>query len=733
MSIAVVEDHYISAAHERSAFAVLDPFYSSREFIPEPGLADKDNVPWLYGEAELECWRLSALIREMQAAGLKVGYPGRFHTPASRVTFRCDVESELASGKTVGIRAVGDVAVSIGTVEIYRNSASEELHRIVIPEGMSPGDWILNIDLMSDHGDPPGILIEDCVFSTAHAKWQWSDGGDRWSVPMRFPQIRSGVPPHRMELPELTLRPEIQSGEIIDFGRELFGRVVFSCEGRPALFVGESIAEALCGDPRDFEQLTTLAEGGSGRWISAHPLAFRYIRITGGALEDVECLVQFHPAKYRGAFACSDTILTRIWMNSSYTLRLCMRDFLIDGIKRDRLPWTGDLAMSMMANAYSFADAEIVRRTLTALGRAGISEKDINGIVDYSMWWIISEDLYQLYFADHEHLSREWPRVKKCLEHLRDRCDRDGLLRPKPDTWLFIDWVDVEKLTALQILWWWTQISGAALAERMREPACAKHWRERAESLAGVLYSKAWDYEVGAWRAHPDKPSEISRHANLLAVISGLPPSTHGAGIRNVLLGSDLTAVGTPYMKGFECMALNRLQETGKVLSVLRSYWGGMLDHGATTFWEAYDPEQKDESKYSFYGRPFAKSLCHAWSTGPAALLPSVVMGIRPTADGWKHFTVAPDLSGLEWACSTVPTPYGDIQVNIDLQNVSIHVPAGTTLEFRQRSYHGPVQVTENLDKCESRAGFAFKPNSKCEYPTLSVAADYEGHDRNSK
>ena len=78
----------------------------------------------------------------------------------------------------------------------------------------------------------------------------------------------------------------------------------------------------------------------------------------------------------------ADTLLNDIWFKSAYTLRLCMHEFLMDGIKRDRLPWAGDLAMSMMVNAYTFADREIVRRTIAMLGREGIAQTDINDIAD---------------------------------------------------------------------------------------------------------------------------------------------------------------------------------------------------------------------------------------------------------------------------------------------------------------------------------------------------------------
>jgi hypothetical protein len=46
-----------------------------------------------------------------------------------------------------------------------------------------------------------------------------------------------------------------------------------------------------------------------------------------------------------------------------------------------------------------------------------------------------------------------------------------------------------------------------------------------------------------------------------------------------------------------------------------------MLDLGATTFWEGFNPAEKGEEHLVFYDRPYAKSLCHAWSSAPVFLL----------------------------------------------------------------------------------------------------------------
>ena len=437
----------------------------------------------------------------------------------------------------------------------------------------------------------------------------------------------------------------------------------------------------------------------NGIWKSKSPLAFRYLFADVKNANDIQCNALFYPACYKGAFACSDSLLTRIWMNSAYTLRLCMNDFLTDGVKRDRLPWAGDLAMSMMANAYSFGDAEIVRRSLTVLGRAGIKNTDINGTIDYSLWWIISQDRYQMYLGDPAHLKREWPRIKETLDLLLTRCDNSGFLNPGQkefgQNWLFIDWVDQEKWTALQILWWWTQQCGSQLAKRAGDAQTSFRWQNISNALKVNLLQKAWSKDQRLWLGNPEFPDRMSRHANFLAIVSGLATVDQFAGIRKMLTTDEINTVGTPYMAGFENMALARLGDIQYMFSRVREYWGGMLGQGATTFWEAYDLKQQGKEKYSFYGRPYAKSLCHAWSAGPAAFLPSEILGLRPLEDGWKRFTVDPNLGLLKWVSATVPTAFGNIMVDVNGNNMTLNIPAGTVAEWNGKSIAGPRVVNE--------------------------------------
>jgi len=685
----------ISLAHQRSRFAVIDPVYHAAAISPEPDIK-QGAPPWLYGEAEVECWRLQVLRRRVTEAKLHVGYPGVFHEAFRKVSFRCAIPDGQTLPPDLRLRAVGDVTVTCGGQMVYQGAASNVYHRVILSGTLPVNARILQVDLETG-GEPPGLLVEDGPLVTGVAPWQWSCDGASWTSAVGFAQTRSGVPPHALEVPAVTLKPAFKDG-LYDFGREILGRVVLRAKvkTRPVVFVGESIAEVWDDAPEHSEQSPVVVPDGEGCWLTAHPLAFRYLRVTAAEPEEVECRALFSPARYRGAFACSEERLTRIWMNSAYTHRLCQFDFVLDGIKRDRLPWVDNMILSAAVESYAFGDPELLRRTLTVMGRTS-DTSDINGIVDYNFIWVIGHDALQQYFADAAYLRREWTRIKAMIDRMAAKCDSNGLFRPQQNGWVFIDWVDFDKNMSLQVMWLWAQRAGVRLAERMSDSATATAWARRADALENILFEKAWDKRAGAWM-DPDKATQPSRHANVLAVVSGLAGRLNTRGILEVLKGRDAEPLSSPSMSYYKISALSQLGDPSAALASLRDVWGGMLDRGATTFWETYSPEERGDNAYALYGRPYAKSLCHAWGTGPVVLLPQMVLGIVPTADGWKRFRVEPKLGELKWACATVPCRSGDIRVEVEDGWMMLHVPDGTTAEYGSRVFSGPCSVKVELE-----------------------------------
>jgi hypothetical protein len=159
----------------------------------------------------------------------------------------------------------------------------------------------------------------------------------------------------------------------------------------------------------------------------------------------------------------------------------------------------------------------------------------------------------------------------------------------------------------------------------------------------------------------------------------------------NVLLNDKVQKITTPYMRFYELEALCVLGEQNYVRKEIKDYWGGMLDLGATSFWEKYDPGEKGAQHYAMYGRSFGKSLCHAWGASPIYLLGKYFLGVKPLSPGYKEFLVEPKLGGLKWMDGTVPTPDGKIDVYCDLKEIRIKSSGKGTGVLLFKSLSKPV------------------------------------------
>ena len=95
------------------------------------------------------------------------------------------------------------------------------------------------------------------------------------------------------------------------------------------------------------------------------------------------------------------------------------------------------------------------------------------------------------------------------------------------------------------------------------------------------------------------------------------------------------------------------------------------------------------------YGRPYGKSLCHAWGASPVYLLGKYYLGVRPTKPGYAEYVIEPHLGDLDWLKGDVPTPHGMIHVEMDRHHVKVLATEGCgTLYVAGRE----IPVTSNAE-----------------------------------
>ena len=492
------------------------------------------------------------------------------------------------------------------------------------------------------------------------------------------------TPPSGYHLERRPLRPvaceRIDSRRTLyDFGREVFGYLKLSNqEGHISVCYGESREEAL-----DADYCETLDRLGPNH-REPDSKAFRYVTVTcddaGASYDDVWMEFEYTPfdAGRSGDFRCSDELVNRIWQVAAYTLDLTTRDFFMDGIKRDRWTWSGDAIQSYLMNYYLRFDTECVKRTIRQLRGKDPVTAHVNTIMDYTFYWFKSIYDYYMYTADKDFVREMWPRMVSLMDYVERRLDTDGMAQGQPDDWIFVDWVDFPMHKRGTLCF--EQILLMKALETMA--LCAKllghksDYRIKAEQLRNRIKQTFWSYDRKAYlhaiedgRMNP----QVTKFPNMFAILYGLAYEEERQEImRSVMLNPDIPAITTPYMRFYELETLCLDQRHVEVLSEMRQYWGGMLDEGATTFWEKYVPSEQGRQHLAMYGRPYGKSLCHAWGAAPLYLLGRYFLGVRPTKPGYEEFEVQPMLGDLEWMEGTVPTPFGTIHVEVNRHHVRV-------------------------------------------------------------
>jgi len=178
---------------------------------------------------------------------------------------------------------------------------------------------------------------------------------------------------------------------------------------------------------------------------------------------------------------------------------------------------------------------------------------------------------------------------------------------------------------------------------------------------------------------------------NAMAVFSGVADAPMTSSIYGKVLSQPATQPVTPYFNYFVISAMAQAGYTDQGLALIRQQWGSMLQAGATSFWEVYDPTCPSNPDFhscltSFFNsvddqgtsRLFV-SLAHAWSSGPAPWLQQNVLGVNALAPGYRTVEIRPDLAGLQWARGTVPTPAGNVSISIEGvgSRVDLQIPSG--------------------------------------------------------
>ncbi|MDR1746093.1 MAG: alpha-L-rhamnosidase [Tannerella sp.] len=470
---------------------------------------------------------------------------------------------------------------------------------------------------------------------------------------------------------------------LLDFGKEIQGGIQLVTSGagnhrgvKLRIRFGESVSEAMSqiGDRqgatndhamRDFitevPWLGVTETGNSG---------FRFVRIdllepnVSLGLKEVNAIFTYRDIPYLGSFRCNDERLNRIWLTGAYTVHLNMQEYIWDGIKRDRLVWLGDLHPEVMTVCHVFGYNEVIPKSLDLARDITPLPGWMNGMCSYSLWWIIIHRDWYRYQGDLSYLKQQRAYLSELLRLLFTKVDASG--REHLDGGgRFLDWPSSPNTkgvdAGLQALMALALDAGAELCAVLGDRELARQCTETSQRM----------------KAQQSDPNDLKQAAALLALADMTPARQANDEVIAVGGAKNFSTFYGYYM-------LQAQAKAGDYRNAMRNisdYWGGMLDMGATTFWEDFDldwtenaagitepvPEGKKDIHADFGAycyKNLRHSLCHGWASGPTSWLSEHVLGVKVIEPGCKTLRIEPHLGDLEWVEGTFPTPQGVVSIS---------------------------------------------------------------------
>jgi alpha-L-rhamnosidase len=397
-----------------------------------------------------------------------------------------------------------------------------------------------------------------------------------------------------------------------------------------------------------------------------------------------------------GEFECSDEKLNQIWRVGRETQRNCLFDALVDCPWREQAMWWGDARVQSKVTAFAFGDSSILERGIRLMARGQGPDGSLHShppsdmaahrLPDFMMTWVGS--LWDYYFqtGNVELLKECLPAMHRVFDFFKSHEGPEGMMGRFDGWWVFLDWAELYKANysgVLNLMYLQALRHAAAISELAGDHAKSSEYNARAVKLTATVSKSFWSDSqklwVDGWDPETKQPiDQVSQHVNTLAMLMGLKKEARARLAKEVLIKAskqrkEKIVCASPFFYAYVLEALFEAGFFNEIIEIIKDKWGEMIDNGATTFWEIWDPT--------------IESRCHAWSASPVYHLMQTVLGVVPTEPGWRRVRIAPHPGALEFAKGVVPTPLGRIRAEWEKAGedqlvVRIELPNGMNGDF---------------------------------------------------
>lgn len=585
--------------------------------------------------------------------------------------------------------------------------------------------------------------------------------------------------------------PSNGSATVFDFGIEVGGIVSLSYTATGAGAIGLAFTEAknYVGKTSDFSNGGTTPDGAiyanftsSGSYNYTMPLGklrggFRYLTLfinnthslpASVTINDIDLEIGFQPTwsnlrAYQGYFHSNNEMLNKIWYSGAYTLQTNAvpvntgrripqvtytwendgllgngSTIIVDGAKRDRAVWPGDMGIAVPSSFVSIGDLDSVRNALQVMYDYQNADGSFpeagppllqQGSDTYHMWTMIGTYNYMLYNNDTAFLQKHWAQYQRAMNYVYAKVQNNtGLLYATG----LRDWAREStggNNTEANMILYRTLITGASLAQWSNDATLSATWLARASSLQSAIITHCWDASYGAFKdnatATPLHPQDANSMALLFGVLS--PNDTKAQSVSAKLL-NNWTPIGpvtpelpnniSPFISSFELQGHLQIGQTQRALELLRTLWGWYLNNPngtQSTVVEGYLANGTWGYRYNRGYSDFSyTSHSHGWSSGPTSALTEYILGLSVTDRAGSTWRLSPQFGDLKSVEGGFTTVLGKFQASWQITGngyvVTVSTPTGTTgtitLPPIPSSSAAPAAVQQHGRDVKSMAGY---------------------------
>ncbi|KAE8327042.1 Six-hairpin glycosidase [Aspergillus sergii] len=415
------------------------------------------------------------------------------------------------------------------------------------------------------------------------------------------------------------------------------------------------------------------------------------------------------PHKYDGWFNSDSEKLNRVWYAGAYTNQLCSIDpnygyslaaqganwnvvgkiangtsALVDGAKRDRMVWPGDVVISAPSIFVSTNSLDGIKNAIDTLfllqqtngqlpysGPLSTTSEKFRWSFTYHLHTLLNLYYYVTYTGDTEYLQSYWDRYKLALAYSIGTIDSSGLANVTSSR----DWIRLgmggHNIEANAILYHTIDMS-LRLASVVGDKSVISNYTAAMKSIKAAANTVLWDPSSSLFLDNDTNPNGMHpQDGNSWAVIAGLADLDRAASISTALKARWVKPYGapapespdviSPFVSGFEVQAHYLAGFPERAHELIEFMWADfMLDDPRMTNSSLIEGYTTDgELGYPQGGQPSRTSHAHGWSTGPTSALTFLAAGLELTGVGGRTWRIRPRLGGLERVTAGFMAPLG--------------------------------------------------------------------------